>query len=154
MYPFAGLRLLPPAVVPSWRFFDTVAASPRIDYALLADADDEAADWREFRPRPAVLTVGAMLRRLVWNAQWNENLFLVSLAERLIHDPDAATLAHSERELVMRVARHLSRHGAGAAFAQVRIRLVARGEDGERLGGQLGEQVVHCTDPFAIPDHA
>ena len=62
----------------------------------------------------------------------------------------AATRGHGERELVMRVARHLSRHGAGAAFAQVRIRLVARGEDGERLG----EQVVHCTDPFAIPDHA
>lgn len=150
MYPFAGLRLLLPAVVPSWRFFDTVAASPRIDHALLAGPDDEAAAWHEFRPRPAVLTVGAMLRRLVWNAQWNENLFLVSLAERLIHDPDAATRAHSERELVMRVSRHLSRHGAGAAFAQVRIRLVARGEDGERLG----EQVVHCTDPFAIPDHA
>ncbi|MBY0300347.1 MULTISPECIES: hypothetical protein [Sphingomonas] len=149
MFPFAGLRLLLPAIVPSWRFFDTVAASPRVDYALLADADDEA-QWQAFRPRPAVLTVGAMLRRLVWNAQWNEDLFLVSLAERLIHDPDTATRAHSERELVVRVARHLSRQGAGAPLAQIRIRLVARGEDGERLG----EQVVYCIDPFAIADGA
>jgi hypothetical protein len=36
VYPFTGLRLLLPAIIPSWRFFDAVAASPRVDYAITA----------------------------------------------------------------------------------------------------------------------
>ena len=47
-----GLKLLLPALIPSWRFFDTIAPSPRIEYALLHDPHAAAA-WREFRPRPA-----------------------------------------------------------------------------------------------------
>ena len=42
MFPLAGLRLLLPAVMPSWRFFDVVTASPRLDYALRADPADPA----------------------------------------------------------------------------------------------------------------
>lgn len=94
-----AFTLLLPALIPSWRFFDVIAPSPRIEYALLASAGDTAADWREFRPRPARMSLAAMLGRLAWNPRWNETLFLVSCAERLVDQPTA----HSEDEIFRRI---------------------------------------------------
>lgn len=148
MFPFTGLALLLPAIVPSWRFFDAVTASPRLDYALSPAVAAPAGPWQEFRPRPAVLRAGTMLRRLVWNPQWNESLYLVSLAERLLSAGSAETLAHSQRELLLRVAGDLDRHHACApeAWLQIRLRLVSR------IGAveELGEEVVYQSGPCQI----
>ena len=97
------LALLLPALIPSWRFFDVIAPSPRVEFALLASADDVDAEWREFRPRPARVSIPTMLGRLVWNPRWNETLFLVSCAERLMDQPTA----HSEDEIFRRLAADL-----------------------------------------------
>ena len=123
MFAFTGLRLLLPAIVPSWRFFDGVAASPRVDYALLDEPDGSAERWQEFRPRPAVLNPRTMLRRLFWNPQWNENLFLVSLAERLARAETKETVAHSQRELMLRITRDLDRQKSCDHDAHIQIRL-------------------------------
>jgi hypothetical protein len=143
IFPFTGLRLLLPAIAPSWRFFDAVSDSPRVDYAVLRAPDDEGGHWQEFRPRPPALHFFAMLRRLFWNAQWNENLFLVSLAERMMGTGSAplqmATQAHSERELLLRVARHLHRSGAcdEGAYLQIRLRFVGRTGPGDEVSSQI-----------------
>ncbi|MGC4090190.1 MAG: hypothetical protein QM756_20385 [Polyangiaceae bacterium] len=149
MSPVTGLRLLLPAIVPSWRFFDAVTASPRLDYALLAAPGDPPA-WQEFRPRREVLTFAAMLRRLLWNAQSNENLFLVSLSERLITATSAETAAHSQRELLLRVARHLDRQRAAAprALLQIRLRLVSRMGPGDAVDSEL----VYLSAPCPLAD--
>ena len=152
MFPVTGLRLLLPALLPSWRFFDAVAASPRVDYAVLADPDEPAERWHEFRPRPPVLTPGAMLRRLLWNAPWNEGLFLVSLAERLLTATSADTERHSQRELLLRVARHLDRHGGGGGggggdgggWLQIRVRLVRRSGATERIDSEIAYLSSPC----------
>lgn len=150
MFPLTGLRLLLPALVPSWRFFDAVTASPRVDYVVLGpfeDGPDEADPaWQEFRPRPEVVTVATMLRRLLWNPQWNESLFLVSLSERLIHAATGETALHSQRELLLRVARDLHRMGLASpdAFLQIRLRLVGR--EGERVDSA----VVYLSAPCAM----
>lgn len=142
--PFDGLRLLVPAIVPSWRFFDAVRASPRLDYALVDGPEDRATAWRGFRPRPAVLTPAAMLRRLLWNPEWNEDLYLVSLAERLVTTDVPATEAHSARELILRVARHLDRHGLcdPGAWLQIRLRFVRR--DGDGVVDDIGYLSAPC----------
>lgn len=144
------MRLLLPAIVPSWRFFDVVSASPRLDYAVMTTADEEAGQWQEFRLRPATLSLRAMLRRLLWNAEWNENLFLVSLAERMMRVSTAETEAHSERELLLRVARHLDRHAAcdRSAYLQIRLRFVSRAGMGE----QISEQVAYLSSPRRIAE--
>lgn len=145
--PLTGLRLLLPAMIPSWRFFDAVSASPRLDYALLSAPDA----WQEFRPRPAVLSMGTMLRRLLWNAPWNESLFLVSLAERLMStSATAETAAHSQRELLMRVARDLDRHGRCARddHLQIRLRFVSRAGSGE----EVGSEIVYLSSPWPIAE--
>lgn len=98
------VRLLLPALIPSWNFFEAIAPSPRIEYALAKAAGTEPTDWREFRPRPDRVSPVETLRRLFWNPRWNESLFLVSCAERLILEPTA----HSETEILQRVARDVA----------------------------------------------
>lgn len=119
------LALLLPALIPSWRFFDVIAPSPRIEYALLPAAD-ASADWREFRPRPQRVSVATMASRLAWNPRWNETLFLVSCAERLVDAPGA----HSENEIFRRVAAGL---GPGVHEPWLALRLLFVARDGEAL---------------------
>ncbi len=58
-----------------------------------------------------------MLGRLVWNAHWNEALFVVSCAERLVANPTA----HSENEIFRRIAADLA---GGQGWLHVRVVLV------------------------------
>lgn len=77
------LKFILPAIFPSWRFFSSIGASPRIQITLLPAIDSELEVWQEFRPRLARLTIGQGLLRLIHNPQWNETLYLNSCAERL-----------------------------------------------------------------------
>jgi len=98
------LKLLVPALIPSWRFFDTIAPSPRIQFALLNTENDTPSEWREFRPRPGHLSFLQMLGRMIWNPEWNESLFLTSCAERLMENPTQ----HSEDEILKRIINELN----------------------------------------------
>jgi len=127
------MKLLLPALIPSWTFFDVIAPSPRIEYARLRSIGDPSGDWREFRPRPARVPPLEMLRRLVWNPRWNETLFLVSCAERLTDAPTA----HSEDEIFKRIAADL-RGGAAPDLGDVErpwlcFRLVFLSREGETV---------------------
>jgi len=98
-----SFKLLLPALFPSWRFFDTVAPSPRIEFALCEDSSHLSQNWQEFRPRIDNLSFGKILRRMFWNPHWNESLFLVSCAERLMSNPTE----HSSNEIVSRIRKSL-----------------------------------------------
>ena len=89
------VRLLLPALVPSWKFFKTIEPSPRVQWRLLSKTNDVVSDWQESRPRPEKVSLLTLARRLFWNPRWNENLYMVSLAERLSLDPSD----HSRDEL-------------------------------------------------------
>ena len=97
------LGLLLPALIPSWNFFDVIAPSPRIEYALTASSAVPKAGWTEFRPRPQRVSARSLLGRLLWNPRWNETLFLVSCAERLINAPTD----HSQDEIFRCLAADL-----------------------------------------------
>jgi hypothetical protein len=107
-----ALKLLLPALIPAWNFFDEIAASPRIEYTLLPSPDESAEDWREFRPRPPHVPLSAMLGRLFWNARGNETLFVVSCAERLLAEPTA----HSQEEIFRRIAADVPDKSAWLRF--------------------------------------
>lgn len=124
-----SLKLLLPALVPSWNFFDVIAPSPRIEYALLASPDAEP-NWREFRPRPQRVSPASMLARLFWNPRRNEDLFLVSCAERLVDQPTA----HSEDEIFRRIAADLGPEADG--WLAFRLLFLAW-EDGAIVGEVL-----------------
>ncbi len=114
------LGLLLPALIPSWNFFDVIAPSPRIEYALAPSSAIPQDGWVEFRPRPQRLSTLVVLRRLLWNPRWNETLFLVSCAERLINAPTD----HSQNEIFSRLAAGL-RH-APDAWLSFRLVFVSR----------------------------
>ena len=131
------LRLLLPALISSWRFFDYIAPSPRIQFAIVAKAHDPATDWQEFRPRPVHLSFVCMLQRLLWNPLWNESLYLVSCAERLLDEPSAA----HEDELLTRIADAIAQGAAGgkitgSTYLMVRIVVVKR--EGEQITQRVG----------------
>lgn len=123
------LKLLLPALMPSWRFFKSVDPSPRVEWALLKDVEDTPAHWQEFRPRPQHLTLRAMAQRMLWNPRWNESLFLVSCAERLTLAPTP----HSEKEILRRISAEIARSLPPAeqlSFVLFRLVFLDRSEDG------------------------
>ena len=120
-------RLLLPAIIPSWRFFDIIAPSPRLEYVLLNNNQDTAENWQEFRPRPKSLSIIQMLLRLFWNPKWNETLFLVSCSERLINEPTQ----HSRNEIRDRMRAEFKNQRVTAVYFQFRLQFVHR--DGDSL---------------------
>lgn len=134
------LRLMLPALAPSWRFFDVIAPSPRIQYRLLNDTR-ETPEWREFKPRPEHVPMRAMFMRLWWNSAWNEQLFMVSCAERILmhYTP------HSEEEIQRRIRQQLSASELAAVHhLQFRLLIV------ERQGQALVTQEAFVSRPFAM----
>ncbi len=136
---FHILKLLLPAVIPSWRFFDVIAPSPRIQFALLQSKNEppcESREWREFRPRPTRLSFLQMLGRMFWNLERNESLFMVSCAERIVQQPTQ----HSEDEILKRIITEIKVNNSKSAVAvthlQFRLLLV------QRQDSRLQQQVV------------
>jgi len=119
------LKLLLPALIPSWRFFDTVAPSPRIEFTRLENEEATSNNWQELRPKPSKLSVGHMLKRLFWNANWNETLFLVSCAERLMVNPTE----HSAQEILKCIKSELEHNSVDMSetpYLQFRLVFLSR----------------------------
>ncbi len=133
------LKLLLPALIPSWNFFDVIADSPRVEYSLLAAPDDRDGAWLEFRPRPQRVPLPAMIGRLLWNAQWNETLFVISCAERLMEAPTE----HSQNEIFRRIAADLTER-PDAPWLRFRIALLSERE------GAIAREIAFISETRPI----
>lgn len=134
------LSLILPVLVPSWRFFQTIEPSPRVQWAVLSAPDAAPDDWQEFRPQPATVSLFQMLLRLVWNPARNEDLFVISCAERIKDHPTA----HSIKEIRHRIQDDLERTRGDTTAQMLQFRLVFVRRDQTRLV----EDVVFVSDPF------
>ncbi len=133
------LKLLLPALIPSWRFFDIIAPSPRIEVAMINIATQDKREWQEFRPRPSQLSFGTMVKRLFWNPDWNESLFLVSCAERLSEKPTD----HSYQEIL----NHIRTDSDYTVAPYIQFRLVFISRDGNTLQKEVRYiSKVHALD--------
>ena len=143
---FNILKLILPALIPSWNFFDVIVPSPRIQYALLNSENDSSTDWQVFRPLPQSISFLSMLQRLLWNPYWNESLFLVSCAERLMEYPTQ----HSEDEIFKRLIFELNSKPFSLATkdkTHVQFRLVLIRREGDELREEATYQSsIHCLD--------
>ena len=135
------LKLLLPALVPAWNFFDWIAPSPRIEYALTTSADMLPEQWHEFRPRPQRVSALAVTRGLFFNAHWNESLFLVSCAERLCQHADA----HSEAQIFQRIANDLSESTQSGVDQYLQFRLIFVSRTGDRIDREIAYQSAART---------
>ncbi|MEW7007513.1 hypothetical protein [Lentilitoribacter sp. EG35] len=109
-------QLILPVLIPSWRFFDSIAPSPRIEFTVFDAAGNTCQDWQEFWPRPARVGIVRMLRRIFWNPCWNDSLYVVACAERLIKLQDEGTQKHSVEQIAKRIRNHLSDDKMGKSF--------------------------------------
>ncbi|MGH1368056.1 MAG: hypothetical protein ACRBCL_05520 [Maritimibacter sp.] len=82
-----------------------------------------------------------MLRRMLWNARWNEALFLSTCAERLIATEDG----FFERELNQRIAARLPDQSGKLQFRLIFV---------VREGDQLERHVLFESAPQALADLA
>lgn len=129
------LNLLLPALFPSWRFFDVIGPSPRIELGLIDAPDDEPTDWRECRPRPQRLGIWDRVKALFWNPGWNETLYLGNCSERIIQ----GQLEPCIEEIRQRLLNDLLRDGTGEALPRFfRFQLVFVSRESEGLRRDVG----------------
>ncbi|MDH5445530.1 MAG: hypothetical protein OEY52_08220 [Gammaproteobacteria bacterium] len=133
------LKLLLPALIPSWNFFDIIVPSPRIQFSINSTQRDKNREWQLFRPHPQYISFGMMLKRMLWNPRWNESLFLMSCAERLLDYPTQ----HSEDEILIRITHDLVKDGRmvlEGMYLQFRLVLVKR----------VGQELVYESQSVAL----
>jgi hypothetical protein len=140
------LRLLLPALFPSWRFFDVIAPSPRIELAVVADPDGAVPEsdhvWRACRPTRPRMGIVDYVTAFFWNARWNETLFLATCAERLMQNPSE----HSTREIRRRLRRDLTAEEAAAPCFRFRLVFVSRDAEAVR------RDVAYVSPPYPTVD--
>ena len=145
---FNVLKLLIPALLPSWNFFDYITPSPRIQFTLLKHENDIPTHWQEYRPRPIHLSVIQMLKRMLWNSHWNETMFVMGCAERLAvnHNPE-----HSENEILNRIISDLKNPTSNidvSDITHIQFRLVFI----EREETNLVEEITYHSRIQSIKD--
>lgn len=131
------LSLLLPGLIPSWQFFKTVEPSPRVQWRALSD--DGSGDWHGYAQRPVSIPLNSYLKRLFWNPDWNDALFVVSLAERLI----AQETHHNLNEIRRRVAA-VSAPSHPQGRLQFRILFI------HREGDHLVKEINYVSAPWTI----
>ena len=146
------LKLILPVIFPSWRFFSSIGASPRIQFAFLQNESDNPQLWQEFRPLPERVSFVAGLRRLLWNPQWNETLYINTCAEHLFDESSPMRVPMREQEIMRRVLAAVSRGEVipehNAAFLLFRICTVIRD------GNKIMQPVVFVSKPVALLGNA
>lgn len=137
-----SLALFLPALMPSWRFFEVIRPSPRIEFALLGDAEGQGSDWRAFRPKPKRLAALVLLDRLFWNPLRNEDLYLLTCAEKLEEGEDAHC-----RDAILRSIRSELRSREPEEQATLQFRIATLRRDGEALR----REIVYLSPPEPPP---
>jgi hypothetical protein len=148
-----SLLLLAPIVMPSWRFFDEIAPSPRIEYRLLTSPElphnneDLSLGWHRLSPIPERLALLAYIGRLFLNPDWNERLFLMSNSERLMQYDSAASyqrlLQASQKDAKTRLFPAPTH---AALFLQFRLVFISKDQDSLRRDVAF----VSAAHPFTL----
>lgn len=136
------MLLILPVLLPSWRFFQSIEPSPRVQWKLPSERNDATSNWQEFRPRPHKVALFEMIRRLFWNPAWNEALYLVSCAERIQQSESPHSIGQIRQRILFEIAR-LNIDTVGKSM-QFRLAFVHRGDEG------LTTEVVFLSEPYAI----
>lgn len=138
------LALVLPVLLPSWRFFKTVEPSPRVEWAVFSADGKVLGAWEEFWPRPAHVTVPQMLGRLLWNAKWNDALFVMSCAERI----EEAPTVHSIEEIKHRILSALAHKPRARSASKMQFRVTFVSGEGE--GEEVSQAVLFVSELFDL----
>ncbi|MEP2470157.1 MAG: hypothetical protein ABJH45_01135 [Paracoccaceae bacterium] len=129
-------------MIPSWRFFKTIEPSPRVQWRFLPDSNAAPAGWQEFQPQPSTVAPSQMILRLFWNPDRNEELFVVSCAERIQQEPTD----HSINEIKRRIQIEIVKAYSDTAMIKFQFRLVFVHREQTRLV----QETVFLSDEFPV----
>ncbi|MES2676417.1 MAG: hypothetical protein V4660_19420 [Pseudomonadota bacterium] len=138
------IKLILPIVFPSWRFFSGIGASPRIEFAFLHSEISEPKVWQEFRPRPARLSFAQGLRRLLWNPEWNEFLYMNTCAEHICDEHSVMREQEIMRRILLAASAGEIKSEPDAHFLLFRISTVVREDK------VVKRSVVFVSKPVAV----
>jgi len=127
------LHYLLPALLPSWRFFDDIGPSPRIEFCLLQHAGAEPSGWQAFRLRPQRVALETQLRSLLWNPRGNEALYLLSSSEKLLQRQSVAAQMEIARRIAAAFAKGEIAVAPQSRFFLFRLLEIAREGDGLQI---------------------
>jgi hypothetical protein len=142
------LKLLIPVFIPSWQFFNKIAASPRIEFTMQATAEKQTDNWQEFSRRPKQRSLLTIIKSIFYNPQWNESLFMTTCAERLISNPTE----QASQEIIKRIKAELELRQVNLSrtpYLQFRLVFVSR------EGNKLQEDILFISELEKLeePDH-
>ena len=127
-------KLLLPIFIPSWKFFNRIAPSPRIEFALLRSEQEESCNWQELVLRPKQISTIDFVKSIFYNPRWNEALFISNCAERLVIDPNQ----YCVDEIVKRIRFELQRRGIEInSTPYLQFRLIFIGREGNELQKEI-----------------
>lgn len=138
------IKIILPALFPSWRFFSSIGPSPRLYYAFIGNEADEPQLWQEFRPRPFNISLRERVWRLLHNPQWNETLYINTCAERLFEGYSEMRVQEIMRRLLVAVSRAEISVGANDKYLVYRIGAIMR------EGGSVHEQITFTSTPVLV----
>lgn len=137
----SSLKLLLPVIFPSWRFFDEVKPSPRIEYRVKTNEMDNFSPWSEIYTRPKSLSLFDMLKRLFWNPDWNGYLYVTSCAEMFIETDNS----FYQEEIAKRILQDLkNKKSPHEMTMQFRLIFIARNNE------ILDEHVLFTSSSYQI----
>ena len=138
------IKLFLPVLFPSWRFFSSIGPSPRIEFALSQNENDEPVNWQEFRPKPAKISFVKGLLLLFHNPGWNETLYINTCAERLFEGYSEMR----EQEIMRRILASIS---VGEIIADSNFRYVTyRISAVMREGQVISQPVTFISKPVLL----
>lgn len=141
------MKFLLPILFPSWRFFSSIGASPRVEFGFAADINQPPAAWMLFRRLPARVGFWRGLGRLLHNPQWNECLYVNTCAEHLFDAPSAFREQEIARILLKAIAAGDYVVPQDARFVIYRIRAVVRDEVNSTV---IRNEVAFVAQPLAL----
>ena len=125
-------QLFLPILFPSWRFFEAIGPSPRIEVRLAS-----GGPWLPVGAIPLRLGSRDYLRRLFHAPEWNAHLYQTSTAIRHAVEPTEHTLS----ELTRLVAKGVA---AGEPF---NFRIIFLAREGEAVG-----KFIEYESPWIDPE--
>lgn len=141
------IKLLLPVLFPSWRFFSSIGASPRVEFGFIAEINAQPTEWILFRPLPVRVGFWAGVGRLFHNPQWNEHLYVNTCAEHLFDSYSTFREQEIGRCLLKAIAVGEYVVPQNARFMIYRIRAVVRDEVNPNV---IRNEVAFVAQPLAL----
>lgn len=149
---FRLLKLILPVLFPSWRFFSGIGPSPRIEYAYLADSDQQLdlAEWQPLNHTPPRLGLINALWRYCHNPVWNEQLYLNTCAEHLFEGYSVFFDQEIGNRLCAKVWRGELSAPSSAQFLVYRLRAIFAYEASPYDNAPVPEVITFTSRAFVL----